>query len=114
MNSIANSLIEELTESTSTEIRMRILKNLKEEIERQAGLLLISNLKKLFNALELCLKDDSLDVVFTVLQFLNQLLQSPDPDTEINFVRIIPSLIANMGDTNVKTIHISIPQCIFH
>lgn len=74
---------------------------LKELLDKNKGVLMIGNIKKLYRGFYNILASHSFDAVHQCTNLLIDLLKNDDPDTEIHFSKIIPLLVQNLGSTKI-------------
>lgn len=88
-------------QSSDKETVTKAMDALKELLDRNKGVLMIGNIKKLYRGFYNILASHSFDPVHQCTNLLIDLLKNDDPDTEIHFSKIIPLLVQNLGSTKI-------------
>ena len=87
--------------SNDVERKNQAISTLQTSLRDNSGLLLIGNMKRLFAALKTVLEDSQPDLVISCTHFLTEFMQNYDPEFEIQFASICPSIVANLGHSRV-------------
>ena len=93
---ILNDLLSSEKEDVS-----RALDSLKASLDKNNGILMIGNIKKLYRGFYNILASHSFEPVHQWTNLLIELLKNDDPETEIYFSKIIPILVQNLGSTKI-------------
>jgi hypothetical protein len=88
-------------QSSDSDVATSAITSLKISLDRNNGILMIGNMKKLYRGFYNILASHSFEPVHQWTNLLIDLLKNDDPDTEIHFSKLIPILIQNLGSTKI-------------
>ena len=87
--------------SSEKEDVTQALDALKKSMDKNNGMLMIGNIKKLYRGFYNILASHSFDPVHQWTNLLIELLNNDDPETEIYFSKLIPILVQNLGSSKI-------------
>ena len=87
--------------STDNDSALQSLDLLKASMDRNSGILMIGNIKKLYRGFYNVLSSHSFDPVLQWTNLLIEVLKSDESETLIYFSKLIPILVQNLGSTKI-------------
>lgn len=83
--------------------RSKAIEDMRASVKENNAHLLIGNVKRIFSALKVRLRDSNWNVAHQSIQFLSDLFRNQDlgPDCKTYLALILPTLVENLGDTKI-------------
>lgn len=87
--------------SSENDTVIQALDSLKASMDRNNGILMIGNIKKLYRGLYNVISTHNVDPVLQWTNLLIEILKNDDSETLIYFSKLVPILIQNLGSTKI-------------